>query len=228
MSMNIPIELPVQVYMDNVGAIFMSENQTSSSRTRHMDTRWWYVNDLQSQGLIKINFVPTKENVSDIGTKNVTKEVYQEHQSKFLEDWIPNHDQQTQQEYQDALWQLSESSSITTEAGGLLRMLRYDGQTTDKVQTASNEDLIEIQVEDDVDLNVPGEKEQGRWESSVRTEQRKQEETPRWTEFEGEDPVRTESRKGKKEKEKKMGSIDCRKGRSICFCNGVDELIILK
>jgi hypothetical protein len=40
MSMNIPIELPVQVYMDNVGAIFMSENQTSSSRTRHMDTRW--------------------------------------------------------------------------------------------------------------------------------------------------------------------------------------------
>jgi hypothetical protein len=41
-------------------------------------------------------------------------------------------------------------------------MLRYDGQTTDKVQTASNEDLIEIQVEDDVDLNVPGEKEQGR------------------------------------------------------------------
>jgi hypothetical protein len=103
MSMNIPIELPVQVYMDNVGAIFMSENQTSSSRTRHMDTRWWYVNDLQSQGLIKINFVPTKENVSDLGTKNVTKEVYQEHQGKFLQDRTPDHDQQTQQEHQDTL-----------------------------------------------------------------------------------------------------------------------------
>jgi hypothetical protein len=75
MSMNIPVELPMQLYMDNVGAIFMPENQTSSSRTRQIDTRWWYVNDLQSQGLIKINFIPMKENVSDLGTKNVTKEV---------------------------------------------------------------------------------------------------------------------------------------------------------
>jgi hypothetical protein len=108
--MNIPIELPVKVYMDNVGAIFMSENQTSSSRTRHMDTCWWCVNDLQSQGLIKINFIPTKENVSDLGTKNVTKEVYQEHQGRFLQDQTPDHDQQipdqdqhTQQEHQDTL-----------------------------------------------------------------------------------------------------------------------------
>jgi hypothetical protein len=38
-------------------------------------------------------------------------------------------------------------------------MLTYDGQTTDEVQTASNEDPIEIQAEDaDVDLDLFQEK----------------------------------------------------------------------
>jgi hypothetical protein len=70
------IETPVQVWIDTVGAIFMSENQTSSQRTRHMDCRWWFVSGLLEQGLIKIDFVKTKDNVSDIGTKNVNKETY--------------------------------------------------------------------------------------------------------------------------------------------------------
>jgi hypothetical protein len=65
----------------------MSENQTS----------------LQLQGLIKSNFIPTKENISDLGRKNVSKEVYQEHESKFLKDQDSNQDQKTQQECQDTL-----------------------------------------------------------------------------------------------------------------------------
>ena len=76
MSLGIKIELPVNVWIDNVGAIFMSENQTTSPRTRHMDCRWWFVSDLREQGLIKIQFVRTEDNVSDIGTKNVNKETY--------------------------------------------------------------------------------------------------------------------------------------------------------
>ena len=84
MFLGIKIELPVDVKIDNVGAIFMSENQTSSSRTRHMDCRWWFVSDLQEQGLIKISFVKTKDNYSDIGTKNVNKEVYQKIEPRLL------------------------------------------------------------------------------------------------------------------------------------------------
>jgi hypothetical protein len=106
-------------------------------------------------------------------------------------------------------------------------MLRYDGQMTDIVQTASNEDLIEIQVEDDdVDINLFQEK-RNKEDEKVLSEQNSGNKRKHHGE-QGEDPVRTESRKGKKKKEKKMGLIDCRKGRSICFCNGVDELIILK
>jgi hypothetical protein len=64
--LKIEVQLPVQVKIDNVGAIFMAENHTISSRTRHMDTRWWYVSDLQKDGLIKIGFVRTEDNVSDL------------------------------------------------------------------------------------------------------------------------------------------------------------------
>ena len=84
--MGIKVELPAKARIDNVGAIFMTENKSSSSRTRHMDTRYWYVvHQLQEEhGLIKVNFVRTKDNVSDIGTKNVDKDTYKRHETKLI------------------------------------------------------------------------------------------------------------------------------------------------
>ena len=52
-----------------------------------MDTRWWYVTAMQEEDkLIKVKFVRTKENVSDIGTKNVNTETYKYHEHKLLKD----------------------------------------------------------------------------------------------------------------------------------------------
>ena len=85
--LGIPVKTPVNVWMDNVGAIFMTENRASSSRTRHMDTRWWYVTQLQEEDkLIKVQFVRTKENISDLGTKNVNAETYQCHEGRLISD----------------------------------------------------------------------------------------------------------------------------------------------
>ena len=50
-----------------------------------MDTRYWYVHQLQEEhGLIKVHFVRTKDNVSDLGTKNVTTDVYEAHEGKLI------------------------------------------------------------------------------------------------------------------------------------------------
>jgi hypothetical protein len=85
--MGVSIKILVEVWIDNVGAIFMTKNQTSSSRTRHMDTRWWYVAEMQdAEGLIKVGFVRTKENVLDIGTKNVDTQTYKYHEGRLLKD----------------------------------------------------------------------------------------------------------------------------------------------
>ena len=82
--LGVRLKIPVPVRIDNVGAIFMSENKTSSNRTRHMDTRWHFVNQMQEDGLVKIIFVKSEENISDIGTKNVTGEVLERHEGKLI------------------------------------------------------------------------------------------------------------------------------------------------
>ena len=41
-----------------------------------MDARHWWITELQESGLIKVTFVPTKDNIADIGTKNVNGDVF--------------------------------------------------------------------------------------------------------------------------------------------------------
>ena len=52
-----------------------------------MDTRWWHVTQLQEEDkLIKVQFVRTKENISNLGTKNVNAETYQCHKGRLISD----------------------------------------------------------------------------------------------------------------------------------------------
>ena len=64
----------------------MSENTSTSGRTKHVDIRYRYVNEMVMDGFLKIVFVKTKENVADIFTKNVTSEVYKTLAKSFLSD----------------------------------------------------------------------------------------------------------------------------------------------
>ena len=64
---------------------------------RHMDARYWWITDLQESGLIKVSFVPTKENLSDIGTKNVTGEVFDRIRPELMKE-RPESEQEGNQE----------------------------------------------------------------------------------------------------------------------------------
>ena len=77
--LNIEVKTPVEVGVDNVGAIHMSQNQASSTRTRHMDTRWFCANDMQDQEMMVVKFVRSEDNASDVATKNVTAETMRKH-----------------------------------------------------------------------------------------------------------------------------------------------------
>jgi len=41
--MKIEVELPICVNVDNIGAIFLAENQNSSDRTKHVDIRYHFI-----------------------------------------------------------------------------------------------------------------------------------------------------------------------------------------
>ena len=85
-SMKIKVKLPVTVRVDNVGAIFMSKNISTSSRTKHVDIRTKYVNEYVEDGIIKIIFVQSSDNDSDIMTKNVSGDLLEKHAEKLIVD----------------------------------------------------------------------------------------------------------------------------------------------
>jgi len=78
-SIGIEVELPVIVRVDNVGAIFIAENVTTSQRTKHIDVRYHYVREFVEDGFVKIIFVRTQENTADVFTKNTSGDTYDRH-----------------------------------------------------------------------------------------------------------------------------------------------------
>ena len=85
-TINIEVELPITVYVDNVGAIWLSNNRTTSDRTKHIDIRTSFVKEYQEDGKIIIKFVKSEENEADIFTKNTTNVIFQNHQKKLVWD----------------------------------------------------------------------------------------------------------------------------------------------
>ena len=70
--MNDEVELPITVHVDNVGAIWVSNNWTTSDRTKHINVRTSFVKEYQEYGKIIIKFVKSEDNEADIFTKNTT------------------------------------------------------------------------------------------------------------------------------------------------------------
>ena len=77
-------EQPVAVHFDNVGDIFLGNNTKQSLRTKHIDVRYHVIREHIVDRMVKIVFVPSEENVSDVCTKNGPKDKYKEHTSKFM------------------------------------------------------------------------------------------------------------------------------------------------
>jgi hypothetical protein len=85
-DLHIKVNLPIVVKMDNIGEIFMSENASTGFCTRHVDIHYHFVREFIEDGFIKIKFVRSVENDSDLFTKNVHQELFAKHTMKFLED----------------------------------------------------------------------------------------------------------------------------------------------
>ena len=84
--MNIEVQLPITVHVDNVGAIWQSNNRTTSDRTKHIDIRTSFVKKYHEDGKIIINFVKSEDNEADIITKNTTNVIFSNHQRKLVWD----------------------------------------------------------------------------------------------------------------------------------------------
>jgi hypothetical protein len=78
------VQIPIIIRVDNVGAIFMTENVSTSGRTKHIDVRHHYVREFVEEGFIKIIFVRSEFNLADGFTKNVSGAIYDAHVTEFM------------------------------------------------------------------------------------------------------------------------------------------------
>jgi len=83
-SMGEQVKMPIVCCVDNVRAIFIAENATATPKSKHIDTRAKYVTQLISDGFLKVLFVKTDENSSDIFTKNVSGEMLERHVNDYV------------------------------------------------------------------------------------------------------------------------------------------------
>ena len=72
------------VRVDNVSAIFMASNVTTTSSTKYVDIRYKYVNKYDKDGLVKVVFVNSADNDSNILTKNLSAELHEKHSMKMM------------------------------------------------------------------------------------------------------------------------------------------------
>jgi len=83
--LNIKLELPIKILMDNVGAMFLTENQSMSQRTRHIDVCYHFIRDYVEDGVVQVIFVRSEHNDADVFTKNLGNEAFHRHASKFID-----------------------------------------------------------------------------------------------------------------------------------------------
>ena len=60
---------PLAIHEDNQAAIALSRDVKFSEKTKHMAVRWFYVTEMASNGVVKITYVATAEQLSDFLTK---------------------------------------------------------------------------------------------------------------------------------------------------------------
>ena len=83
-SMKIVVKYPVTVRAGNVGAIFMASNITTTCCTKHVDIRYKYKNKYVEDGVVKVVFVKSTDNDSNILTKHLCAELHEKHSKKMV------------------------------------------------------------------------------------------------------------------------------------------------
>ena len=71
-SMELKVESPMELDIDNRGAQDLFNNWKVGGHTRHMETRMFFLSDLQEERMIKIKWKKGTENPVDMFTKNLS------------------------------------------------------------------------------------------------------------------------------------------------------------
>ncbi|KAM2213097.1 hypothetical protein ACFX1S_023317 [Malus domestica] len=69
----------VNVFCDNKSAIFLIKSGANSSKGKHIDVKYHYVQDIVEKGEVEVDYIPSEEMVADPMTKGLSLEKFREH-----------------------------------------------------------------------------------------------------------------------------------------------------
>ena len=84
--LGVKVKLPIIVHIDNLGAIYMGNNEMSGTCACHIDCRFHFVKEFIEDGIIKVIFIRSEQNDADIFMKNLSADLYERHIAKYIEE----------------------------------------------------------------------------------------------------------------------------------------------
>lgn len=67
---------PTMMKVDNQGAIKLIKNPEFHKRTKHIDIRFHFIREKYDEGQIEVSYVPSSDQLADIMTKALSKELF--------------------------------------------------------------------------------------------------------------------------------------------------------
>ena len=78
------LKLPLLLMEDNQGCIALAKNFMVTARTKHFRLRWHYIRQQVRDGVIRMEYIPTKENTADLFTKILPPVDFKRHRDTMI------------------------------------------------------------------------------------------------------------------------------------------------
>jgi uncharacterized protein YlbG (UPF0298 family) len=82
-SIELYVELPMSLTMDSKGAKDIINNWSVGGRMRHIEVKYYFLRELKEKGLIKVEWIYSEDNCSDIFTKHLNGAAFHKHIQMF-------------------------------------------------------------------------------------------------------------------------------------------------
>ena len=83
-SMGLKVKKPMILKVDNRGARDLINNWSVGGRTRHIETKQYFLREMKEAGIINVEWIPGDENMADLFTKNLGGPTFDKHSTKIV------------------------------------------------------------------------------------------------------------------------------------------------
>jgi hypothetical protein len=85
-SLELHVQLPMIMEVDNKGAVDLVNNYSVGGRTCHVETRQYFLGQLKKDNIIKVIWTPGELSSSDLYTKNLARADFEKHTKAYVGD----------------------------------------------------------------------------------------------------------------------------------------------